>query len=238
MTLLTIAKAVADEVGVARPSSVISNPQPHVQKILRACDKVGTQLMKKVAWQILQKEQTFTSVATEVQTGILPSDFDRIVPETFWNRTDYLLISEAQTPVEWQGLKASNYAGQPKYRLRGGYLYILPTMSAGKSLAFEYVSENWCASSGGTGQSAWAADTDVGVLDEELLTRAATLVYLTTELLPFGPAEQSFNEYFGMLLENDQPDAGVMVAADIFGTATRHFSGTPTIAGSSNINTL
>lgn len=237
MTLLTIGRAVADEVGVDRPSSVIGNPQPHVQKILRACNKVGTQLMKKVAWQILQREQTFTSLATELQTGILPSDFDRMVPETFWNRTDYQLISEAQTPVEWASLKASNYAGLPKYRLRGGSIYVTPTMTAGKSLAFEYVSENWCQSSGGTGQSAWAADTDTGVVDEELLTRAATLVYLQTELLPAGPAEVAFNEYFGTLLANDQPDAGIMVAADIFGGG-RHFSGTPTVTGGSNINVL
>lgn len=236
MTLLTIARAVADEVGVDRPSSVIGNPQPHVQKILRAANKVGTQLMKKVAWQVLQTEQTFTSVATELQTSILPSAFDRMIPETFWNRTDYQLISEAQTPVEWQNLKATSYAGNPKYRLRGGNLYILPIMSAGKTLAYEYVSRNWCQSSGGTGQTAWAADTDTGVLDEELLTRASILVYLTTEGLPFGTAEASFNEYFATLLANDQPDSGVMVAGDIFGSG-RHFAGTPSVSGG-NINSM
>jgi len=237
MTLLTIAKAVADEVGVDRPSSVIANPQPHVQKILRALNKSGTSLMKKVAWQILQKEKTATSLATEAQTGILPADFDRFIPETFWDRTSYQLISEAQTPVEWQMLKANSYAGNPKYRLRGGIVYILPTMTGGHSLAFEYVSENWCATSGGTGQSAWAADTDVGVLDEELLTLAGTLVYLTTELLPAGAAEMQFNDYFQTVLHNDQPDSGIMVAADIFGSG-RHFTGTPSTSGGTNINNM
>ena len=34
---------------------------------------------------------------------------------------------------------------------------------------FEYQSNEWCESSGGTGQTAWADDADVGVLDEELM---------------------------------------------------------------------
>jgi len=34
---------------------------------------------------------------------------------------------------------------------------------------FEYQTINFCESSGGTDQSAWAADTDVGLLDENLM---------------------------------------------------------------------
>jgi hypothetical protein len=237
MTLLSICKNAADEIGIDRPSSVTSNPEPSVQKLLRAGNKVGYSLMKKVAWQALRAEQTFTSLATEQQTGILPSSFDRFVPETFWNRTDYQLITGPVSPVEWQSLKASNYQGNPKYIYRGGGVYITPTMSAGKTLAFEYVSQNWCQSSGGTGQSAWAADTDTGVLDEELLTRGLVYVYLTSEGLPNAIAGAEFDEYFGTVLDNDQPDAGIMVAADIFGGG-RHFTGTPSVSGVNNINSM
>jgi hypothetical protein len=73
MTLLSICIAVADEVGIERPTSIVGNAQPTSQKLLRYANKTGTRLMKKVAWEVLRKEKTFTSVATETQTGILGS---------------------------------------------------------------------------------------------------------------------------------------------------------------------
>ncbi len=39
----------------------------------------------------------------------------------------------------------------------------------GSALVFEYVSNGWCESQEGTPQSFWQADTDVGVVDEDLL---------------------------------------------------------------------
>lgn len=232
MSLLTICQAVADEAGIEpRPTSVIGSSQPVVLRLLRYANKTGTQLMKKVAWQVLRKERTFTSVATETQTSILPSDFDRFVPETFWNRSSQELITGPVTGKEWQSLKASSYSSTPKFAYRGSAVLVIPTPSAGDSFAFEYVSKNWCQSSVGTGQSAWAADIDTGVLDEELMTRGLKYVYLTDEGLPNAQAANDFDDYFNTLLSNDQPDSGIMLAADIFGTASgRHFSGTPEIA--------
>lgn len=238
MTLLTIARAVADEVGIDRPSSVIGNPQPEVQKLLRHANKVGIRMMKSVAWQVLRKEKTYTSISGETQTSILPSDFDRFVPETFWDRSASSLIVGPISATEWQSLKAGSYSGTPrKFIYRGGDILVIPSYSAGSSLAYEYISKNWCQSSGGTGQTAWAADTDTGVLDEELLTLGTKFVYLTDEGLPNAAAAQDFDTYFNTILGNDQPSAGVMVAGDIFnqGSAfggSRHFSGAPTANGS------
>lgn len=238
MTLLTIARAVADEVGIDRPSSVIGNPQPEVQKLLRHANKVGNRLMKSVAWQVLRKEKTYTSVSGETQTSILPSDFDRFVPETFWDRSASRLLVGPIGSVEWQGLKAGNYSGTPrKFIYRGGDVLVIPSYSAGSSLAFEYISKNWCQSSGATAQTAWAADTDTGILDEELLTLGTKLVYLTDEGQPNGAASQDFDTYFDILIGNDQPTAGIMVAGDIFNQGdgfggSRHFSGAPSATGS------
>ncbi len=236
MTLLTICNNAADEVGIDRPSSVIGNSDPSAQKLLRYANKAGNWLMRSVVWQALRKEGTFTSVAGETQTSILPSDFDRFVKETFWNRTDYILISGPVTATEWQGLKAYDYQGDTKFAYRGDAVLLIPAPGAGKSLAFEYVSNQWCQSSGGTGQSAWAADTDVGVLDEELILRALKFTYLTDEGLPNDVAFQEMRDYMDTMIENDQPAANIMVSADIFGGG-RHFTGVPATSGT-NINVI
>jgi hypothetical protein len=47
---------------------------------------------------------------------------------------------------------------------------VTPVPTAGDSYAFEYVSKNWCQSVASVEQSAWTADSDTGILEEELMT--------------------------------------------------------------------
>ena len=237
MTLLSIVQDVTSEVGINTPTTVINNTDPEVEKLLRLLNKAGTSLMKEVAWEALRKELTFTSVGTEVQTSILPSDFDRIVPETFWDRTDKNLIVGPVTSVEWTSLKANNYAdtSRRRYALRGGTVIIQPTMPAGNTLAFEYVSNEWVTdTTGATGKTAFAVDTDIGVLDEELLTRALKYMFLEGEGLPSGMAERDFIKYSKQLTKNDQPRSRILLSGDIFGGG-RHFGGAPASHGDSSV---
>jgi mannose/fructose-specific phosphotransferase system component IIA len=45
--------------------------------------------------------------------------------------------------------------------------------------------------------------------------------------LPSQRVELAYRDRLKMMIDNDQPTAGVMIAADIFGGSTRHFDGTP-----------
>lgn len=229
MTLLTICHDAADEIDILRPAIIIGNTEPDARGLLRLVNKVGRRIMKVFPWQILRKEQTFTSISGETQTSILPSDFDRFVPETFWNRSQSKLITGPVSSVEWQSLKTLNTTPEyHKFIYRGGSVLTLPSLSAGDSLAFEYVSKNWCQSSGGTAQAAFAADTDTGIIDEELLTRGVIFEYLSAKGQPSGKAEVDYEEYFNALIDNDQPNAKTLLTGDIFGGG-RRFSGAPAV---------
>jgi len=239
MSLLTICTNAADEVGVERPSSVIGNPSATAQKLLRYANKAGNSLMKSDPWQVLRKERTFSAVGAETQASIFPADFDRIVKETFWNRSLPALVSGPVTATQWQGLKATTYDGGPKFAYRGDAILLIPAPSAGQTLSFEYVSNLWCKSASGTGQAAFAADTDVGVLDEELILRFLKVIYLTDEGLPNGMATVEARDYRNTLLDNDQPRPDILVSADIFnrsnaGQSQRHFSGSPVVGSTTN----
>ena len=238
MTLLSICQGSADAIGLVRPGMVIGSSAGEVQKLLRASNKTGLRLMKSFAWQALRTERTFTSVSGSEQTSILPSDFDRFIAETFWDRTDITLLDGPTGAVEWQSQTANGYAGyERKFTYRGNSVFIIPAVGAGKAFAFEYVSKNWCQTSGAVGQSAWAADTDVGVLSEELLTLGTIYEYLVAENLPADAAGMAYMEMADILTNNDRPSAGVLVAADIF-MGSRHFDGTPAGSGGQNINVL
>ena len=75
------------------------------------------------------------------------------------------------TSVEWQAVQGSGtQVVTDAFRYRAGEIELVPTPTAGWTYAYEYITSDWCEDSGGTGQSAWAADTDVARLDGELMT--------------------------------------------------------------------
>lgn len=237
MTLLKICQDVADEVKDNRPGSIVGNEDPTAQVLLRLAQKVGRDLMESVEWQVLRKEQTFTAVAGENQANILPDDFNRFVKETFWDRTNKVLIAGPIQAVEWQSIKAQGHTYlDPKFIHRGNAVSIYPAMGGGESLAFEYVSDEWCTDSAGTtGQTAWAADTDVSLIDEELITLGVLYEHLASEGQPAGGAFQDFKDRLRVLKKSDQPRARILSAGDVFGRG-RHYGGAPLGSRSSYLN--
>lgn len=173
MSLLTICQNAADRLGIARPSSVINSTDNQTLRLLGYAQQEGKALQKEHAWQILVKEQSFTATATETQSSALPSDFDRWVDDTFYNRTRKRPVYGPLNAQDWSFSKAVVATVLiESFRQRGSTsdILITPTPTAGDSYCFEYVAKNWCQSSGGTAQDAWAADSDTGIIDEECMT--------------------------------------------------------------------
>ena len=172
MTLLTIIQGASDTIGLSRPSAVVSSTDGNVRTLLALAQTEGRELLERYSWPQTQTEATHTSLAAELQgvmTTIAPG-FGYMINDTFWDRDLNQPVTGPLTPSEWQGLKARTATGPySSYRLQGGKLYAYPAPAAGSTWAFEYQSTYFCQSSGGTDQSAWAADTDVGNLDENLM---------------------------------------------------------------------
>lgn len=229
MSLLSICTDAADEIGIERPATVFGSTNPSAQKLYRYANRVGNLLMKGYAWQILRAEQTFSALGQEEQTGILPADFDRFVPETFWNRSVKLLISGPKSDLDWATLKAQNQTlyDAAYFILRGGSVFIYSAPSANANLAFTYVKNTWAASSLGIPQTSFMADTDVSVIDEELVTLGVIATFLSGDGQPYSAAQQAFDDRFMQLTDNDQPSAMILAAGDIFSRNSRHFGGTP-----------
>lgn len=171
MSLLTMFQNIAVRAVIVSPSFVIGNTDPNIVHLLGIANEEGQDLAQRYSWNKLIKEATFVSVAVESQGSMdtIAADFKSISNETVWNRT----LNRRITPlddVQWQQVKSSGITGpQELFRIRGGEFLVIPTMTAGETVAFEYKSKNWCKSSGGAEQSQWLADTDVGILDEEIM---------------------------------------------------------------------
>lgn len=170
MTLLTIVRNATDRLGLTRPSSVIASTDQNTLTLLGLAQEEGKDLASRHSWQSLQAEYTFPTVASTASYA-LPTDFDRIITETVFNRTRRRRMVGDLSPQQWQETQASLVTMvNPAFRIRGSLFYISPTPSAAETVAYEYVSKNWCQSNVSVGQAAWTADTDTGILDEELMT--------------------------------------------------------------------
>jgi hypothetical protein len=112
----------------------------------------------------------------------LPSDFQRVIDNTLWDRSRYWQMRGPQSPQQWQMYKSSvigQASVQRRFRFRqeAGAQKIsidpVPTDN-GSPLVLEYVSNAWCQSVNGDAQTTWEADTDTLVLDETLFKLGMT----------------------------------------------------------------
>lgn len=123
----------------------------------------------------------------------LPSDFQRPIDNTFWDRSRFWSMRGPQSPQQWQLYKSSvigRAAIQRRFRFRsiyssgdmsiggggigtGGigslaafrqFISIDPVpFDDGAKLVFEYVSNGWCMAPNGVPQSSWQTDDDVPI---------------------------------------------------------------------------
>lgn len=191
MSLLTICTAVADQVGITIPSTIVGNPDPSAKRLLALANTEGKELAK-LPWTILDTEHQYVTSAG-VDTYDLPDDFESLNSDTSWDRTNYWNMRGSLTPREW-GIRKNaiiaTTAVRKMFRIKRGaqnkkQFFIDPVPPDQTDMVFEYRSKGWCQSSTGVIQTQWLADTDTGILDEWLMELGLTWRYLNRVGLPY-----------------------------------------------------
>ena len=197
MTLLSICQNVADFTGFERPVTVIDNTDPIARQLLALAQREGKQLMRTSDWAILKKEHTF-STSSGTAAYALPSDFDRLVLETSYNRSDNDILTGPISSSEYQLVNhgMATTGTTEKFRLKAASnalkFELDPTPSSTQTIGFEYVSTHFCQSSGGSGQAVWTADTDTGILDETTMEMGITWRFKAAHGLDYA---EDFRQY-------------------------------------------
>lgn len=174
-TLLQIVQAAVDELGsVNRPTTVVGSQDQGVQQLLALANREGKELAARDGihggWPQLRKEQSITTVASQANYAF-PSDLQYFINTTAWDRSQHWPLRGPVSPQEWQVLKSGTIGSvgpRTRFRVMAGEIYFDPTPSTnGDAYIFEYYSNAWCESSGGTAQTEWGADTDVPLLPDD-----------------------------------------------------------------------
>jgi hypothetical protein len=208
-SILALAQNIADELSLGRPSALIGDTvvDDDAYKLFRFITRSCKMIAGRYDWTVLQAEQTFTSVAQEIQTSSIPTDFKRFINDTFWNRSQRRIVEGPLNPQTYSYQKANVNGGiRDQFRVRGNDLLIYPAPSAGETMAYEYIT-NYIGTDtlGVTYKAAFTVDTDIPLFDDELVILGAVWRYKKAEGQDYS---EEFNEYENRIADEIKNDGG------------------------------
>ena len=175
MSILTMAEALALNVGLPVPINLAGGLSRDWREILQTANEAGEDIARRVQWGELTKTTTLAG------SGPLPSDFDRLV-------AGLAIMAEGRpvrslTRAEWASLPTQ--AGTPRYfLLQDDNLQLWPD----GPVTVVYQSRNWV---GGNKDRLKAAD-DAPVFEETLLLKAVIARWRRQKGLPHADEEAEF----------------------------------------------
>lgn len=173
--------------GIAAYGWIISGPSLYNNSVITDVEVVGPSYIYTTNLPLSDDATTGSFYFSQTDYA-LPSDYERSVDQTMWDRTRYWQMRGVLSPQQWQSFRSSIFGKttvQRRYRFRNSDWLSSATgtpsinifsidpvpVDNGANLVFEYVSNGWCANATTNArQSQWLADTDYGVIDEYLMT--------------------------------------------------------------------
>lgn len=127
----------------------------------------GMSLAQGFEWQALRREWLLTTTATTLQADWLPDDIDRFVFGTQFDRTTMRRVLGPLTPQMWQAIMAMPQLNRVflGWIERDNEILVTSTPSAGDTVAYEYITQNWAKAEDDTRLSRFVADTDTSIIN-------------------------------------------------------------------------
>lgn len=207
-TLLSLVQQFCERRAQPFPSSVMGTTDPQLLQIKGLLQKECIDLAARGAWQTLINEITFTSLATESQGTISAglgsgptalNGYRYMIPEVLWDRTQRIPIVGNISPQIWAYLKAMGITGPySQFRWRGDQLITIPVLTAGHTISFEYLTNNYIAPHGvaANGARLFVNDDDTVRLNDDIVLAGLEWRWLAAKGLAYA---EDFNTYEGMV---------------------------------------
>jgi hypothetical protein len=143
------------------------------------------------------------------QDYAMPTDFDRMISDTNWDRTNHWRNLGTKTSQEWQWLQGGIISVGPRerYRIYNNRLRIFQALTSIYTFAFEYVSNYWVMSTGATtgDKSAYSADTDTAIFPDDLMLAGLKFYFLKAKKLDYAIELGEFTRALSYTKAQDVP---------------------------------
>ncbi len=210
MTLLALINEAAIELSLPVTASVMASSDPQIKLLRRCATTEAKSLLGRHNWQALLSEGHFVTAPFETGSLIstpaqpIATDFDRIVPESMFNRTTNRRVGGPIDSDVWQSIQSSLVTFvNPSFRIRVNSFYFTPTPPADQEIAYEYITKNWCLSAGSTPQSDWIVDTDTYRLNDESMVQGIVWRFKKSKGLAWNDDYLVYERYVGDLIIRD-----------------------------------
>jgi hypothetical protein len=171
LTVIQIAAQAYGELGLTAPSQVAGGNNSDGVQILALLNRIGNELARnEQPLPALRGEWLLTLIPGQAQYN-LPTDLLYLRSDTGWDRSTHWPLAGPMSDRTWQAIKSGIVTTTLylRYRMLGTSILIDPTPTSADTLAFEYVSKNWCTKADGTPQASFTADTDLPIIDDDLM---------------------------------------------------------------------
>lgn len=171
MSMLSVIRSVMDSNGWPTPVAGIAGSQDqNVRQSLALINKTLVGVSYKKTWPELCRDYVFDTVANQ-EAYDLPEDFHHLVVGTAFSATKYAQLRGALSPSNWYRCEygANNSSDNYRVERHGNKFHICPTPTAVEQVAFMYVTKNLVRDVDGNYRPRYEVDTDVSVVDEELI---------------------------------------------------------------------
>jgi hypothetical protein len=201
LNCLQIIQSACRRIGILSPNTAVTSTDPQVIQLVELSNEEGREQSSRYAWEGLQKQASFTTVATQVQTSLsaITSGFEYIVNNTIWNRSLRRPVYGPDSQQDWQQSQAMQINGPfNRFRIIADAINFYPVPTAGQSCYFEYISNQWTTNASGSGSALWTGDTDTSVLDDQLLILGTVWRWKAAKGLQYA---EDFRKYEARLLD-------------------------------------
>lgn len=192
-TLTEICNAAEDELSLPRQTAYVGSAVSAARTMLAVANAAGRALMRVHEWGALQSVGTVTT-ADGTSSYALATDYDRMIADTGWDRTNDWMMVGPDSPQINRYLNESGVAqtgARKRFRLQGTNIIFFPTPTAVETLVYEYVSNKWARSTVPVAQTKFQADTDTTVFDPDLMKAEIKWRYLEARGLSFDDPKEA-----------------------------------------------
>lgn len=162
---------------------------------------------------------TAQTIIFATQSFALPTDHDRIVSDTQWDRSDHWSNVGPKSSQEWQFLNGGIVSPGPRFRWRlyGNKIMFFSAPQTVYNFAYEYVSNYWVIATGGTAptKARFTLDTDTACYNDDVMVLGLKFQWYRAKGLDYAVPLAEFTRALSYSKAQDTPAPKMSLAPEV-----------------------
>ena len=206
----TIINDAAVECGLNPSDNPVTSSDETFVQLKNMLNTAGRQLVKLHDWQILEGMLDFITTDTDTGDYDLPDDFDHMIDQSGWDRTNRVAMGGPLSTQDWAYLEGRDLVSQSIYasfQLNENKLKLYPQPPpVGLQISFRYCSRNWLAQENdfASRHDRIVSGTDICLFDPVMCVLYLKARFLAAKGFDATDAKLEFENMFGALTGQDE----------------------------------